>query len=154
MGLPGRYYSERDLKLIYSVNRELLHEIIECVVTVFKVSVYDTNTNLYGEADTKSYLPGIELFSLIEHPDTTTENEDFGPDKTKTIQFRFNENYCKEANVYPEIGDVILWDYSYYEITNVIQEQHLGGIADKSWSIIVDTHLSRLSRLNIEERQL
>jgi hypothetical protein len=40
-----------------------------------------------------------------------------------------------------------------YEIDNVVQEQFLGGQPDKSWSLIVNTHYTRLSKLNLVERQ-
>lgn len=154
MGFLGRFYSERDMATLISLNRELLNDIIETIVIVYKISAYDTKVNLYGESDTKMYYPGVQLYSLIEHPDPSTNNEDFGPDKIKVIRFRFSEDTCKREQIYPEIGDVVQWDNSYYEINNVMQEQHLGGVSEKSWSIIVDSHLSRLSRLNIEERQL
>lgn len=154
MSTFGRYFSPRDLKMQYSLNRELLRDIIQCVVIIYKIEANSTKINLYGEADTKTYLPGVQMVTLIEHPDTTTDNEDFGPDKIKTMQFKFQENMLKEANLYPEIGDHIEWDNSYYEINNSIQEQHLGGITDKSWSILVDAHLSRNTKLNIVPRQL
>lgn len=150
----GRYFSPRDLKLHYSINREFLRDIVQCIVTVFKIEINSTNINLYGEADTKVFNTGIQMTALIEHPDTSTENEAFGPDKTKGMQFRFHETMCRDAGLYPEIGDHIEWDNSYFEITNVIQEQHLGGQNEKSWSIIVDAHLSRNSKLNIVPRQL
>ena len=41
----------------------------------------------------------------------------------------------------------------YYEIDNVVQEQFLGGHPDKSWSLIVNTHYTRLSKINLVERQ-
>lgn len=153
MSTLGRYFSPRDIRLQYSINRELLKDIVQCVIIIYKISADLANINLYGEDDTKTYYPGVQLVTLIDHPDTSTENEDFGPDKIKQMQFRFQEDICKEANLYPEIGDHVEWDNSYYEIHNVIQEQHLGGQTSKSWSIICDAHLSRNSKLNIIQRQ-
>ena len=154
MSTFGRYFSPRDLRMQYSINRELLKDIIQCVILIYKMEVNATAVNLYGEADTKMYLPGVQLATLIEHPDTTTDNEDFGPDRVKQMIFKFHENLCKEANLYPEIGDIVEWDNSYYEINNTVQEQHLGGQTDKSWSILCNAHLSRNSKLNIVPRQV
>jgi len=149
----GRFYSPRDRALHHSINREYLKEIVQCFVVLFKLNPNSTDENIYGEADTKMYYTGVEITCLIEHPETNTESDDFGPNASKRMQFRFNEDMCKEASYYPEIGDVVEWDNLHFEITNVIQEQHLGGIASKSWSILCDAYLTRNSKLNIQPRQ-
>ena len=59
----------------------------------------------------------------------------------------------KDANFYPEVGDFILFNDRYHEVNNVVQEQLLGGQANKSHSIICNTHYSRLSQINLVDRQ-
>ena len=39
------------------------------------------------------------------------------------------------------------------EVDNVVQEQLLGGQANKSHSIICNTHYSKLSKINLVNRQ-
>ena len=48
---------------------------------------------------------------------------------------------------------MIKFNNRFHEVDNVVQEQFLGGIEDKSHSIITNTHYSRLSKLNFVERQ-
>ena len=156
MSLFGRYFSERDLKFINSINAELMGDIIETIVTVFKVAASETRVNLYGEsapAEGKSFYPGIDLSSLIERADTSGEDEGFGPDRDQTVVFKFRERVCQEVNFFPQIGDIVLFNDRYHEIDNVVQEQFLGGQSDKSLSIICNTHYSRLSKINLVERQ-
>jgi hypothetical protein len=156
MGLAGRYFSERDLRLINSFNCELLTDIIQCVVTIYKVSVNETKTNVYGEAELDSgitFYPGVDITALIQREDITTETSEFGPDRKQDVVFKFRENTLKQVNLFPELGDIIKFNERYHEINNVIQEQLLGGIADKSHSIICNTTYSRLSKLNIVNRQ-
>ena len=153
---PGRYFSSRDLNFLGSVNSELIGDIIECVVQVFKIAAYETNTNIYGESSSdkgKVFYSGIDLSCLVQREDINTENQGYGPDRKQDIVYRFRERDCITTNYFPEIGDLVLYNQRYYEIDNVIQEQFLGGHPDKSLSLIVNTHYTRLSKLNLVERQ-
>lgn len=155
--LPGRYFSRRDINFISSINSELLGDIIENVIQLFKISPTETNTNIYGETVAeigKTYYPATDLTALIQLEDITSEtNDGFGIDRSQNIVFKFFERDCISTNVFPEIGDIILFNERYYEIDNVVQEQFLGGQPDKSLSIICHTHYTKLSNLNIIERQ-
>jgi hypothetical protein len=153
---PGRYFSPRDINVLSSLNAELMGDIIECVVQVFKIATYETNTNIYGESSSdkgKVFYSGIDLSCLVQREDINTENQGYGPDRKQDIVYRFRERDCITTNYFPEIGDLILYNQRYYEIDNVIQEQFLGGHPDKSLSLIVNTHYTRLSKLNLVERQ-
>jgi hypothetical protein len=111
---------------------------------------------MYGEAaptEGKSFFPGIELTALIDRADITTNDEGFGPDRDQSVVFKFRELSLKDANFYPEVGDFILFNDRYHEVNNVVQEQLLGGQANKSHSIICNTHYSRLSQINLVDRQ-
>jgi hypothetical protein len=155
MSLFGRYYSERDLQMINSINAELMGDIIETLVVCFKIAAEATNTNIYGESSTsegKSFYDGIQLSALIERNDPSTDDEGFGPDRDQTVVFKLRQNTCADANYFPEVGDLILFNNRYHEINNIVQEQLLGGQSTKSHSFICNTHYSRLSKLNIVER--
>lgn len=155
MKLKGRYFSQRDLNLINSLNGELMGDIIENLVYIYKISPNETKTNIYGETASESgkwYLPAIQMSVLVERPEMTAEYDDFGPNRSQTHVFKMREKMLKEVNFYPEIGDIVFWNDKYYEIDNVIQEQLLGGQADKSHSIICNAHYTKISSLNVIER--
>lgn len=156
MSLSGRYFSERDLKLINSFNGELMSDVIQTEITIYKVSADNTKTNVYGESDPETgitFFPGVEITALIDRADITTEYSEFGPDRNQSVVFKIRENMLKEINLFPEIGDIIEFNFRYHEIDNVVQEQFLGGIHTKSHSIICNTHYSKLSKLNLVNRQ-
>ena len=46
MGLLGRWMSERDMRLIRSVNIELMNDMIQTEVTIFKMAADSTPTNI------------------------------------------------------------------------------------------------------------
>lgn len=155
MGLKGRYFSQRDLNLVGQFNAELMGDIVENLVQIFKVSPTETVTNIYGETGAstgKWYEPGVMISTLTERPEMATEEDDFGPNRTQNHTFKFREKMCIQLNFYPEQGDIVLWNGKYFEIDNVIQEQLLGGIEDKSHSIICPSHYTKLSVLNIVKR--
>ena len=157
MGLLGRYFSVRDLKVIQSFNAELMGDIIQTEVNIFKMCAAQTKTNVYGESSPetgKMYYPGVECTCLIDRADIDTSFDEFGPDRNQAVVFKFREDNLKLVNVYPEVGDVVEFNKRYHEIDNVVQEQFLGGQPDKSLSIIVNTHYSRLSKLSLVERQV
>lgn len=154
MGLRGRYFSERDLQFLGSINGELMGDIMEVLVDIFKVSPRDTVTNIYGETSSetgKIYLPAIRLSTIVDRPEMTAIADDFGPDRNQNHVFKFRESVCRDLNYYPTIGDIVFWNDRYYELDNVVQEQLLGGQTEKSWSIICNAHYTKLSKLNIAQ---
>jgi len=155
MGLRGRYFSQRDLNLVAQFNAELMGEIVEVLIQLFKIAPNETKTNIYGEtaAETgKWYLPAIQISSLVERADMTAEYDDFGPSRNQDYVFKMREKMLRELNFYPEIGDIVLFNDRYYEIDNVVQEQLLGGQPDKSHSIICNGHYTKITSLNVIER--
>jgi hypothetical protein len=155
MGLKGRYFSQRDLNLVNQFNAELMGDIVEVLIQIFKISPTETKTNIYGEtaAETgKWYMPAIQISSLVERADMTAEYDDFGPSRNQDYVFKMREKMLRQINFYPEIGDVIYFNDRYYEIDNVVQEQLLGGQPDKSHSIICNGHYTKITSLNVLER--
>jgi hypothetical protein len=156
MGLLGRWMSERDMRFIHSINAELLGEMIQTEVFLYKLAPDITNTNIYGESkpeEGKMFYPGIEMTCHIDRAEIGTEQDDFGPTRKQDVVFKFREKMLRLVNFFPEVGDIIEFNARYHEIDNVVQEQFLGGIPEKSFSIIVNTHYSRLSKLNVVKRQ-
>jgi len=156
MGLLGRYFSVRDLRVINSFNGELMGDIIQTEVLIYKMAPSLMKSNIYGESSPESgklYYPGVEATCLVDRADINTDYNEFGPDRSQAVVFKFRENVLKLVNLYPEIGDIVRFNERYHEIDNVVQEQFLGGQEDKSHSIIVNTHYSRLTKLSFVERQ-
>jgi hypothetical protein len=155
MPLFGRYFSARDISFMNGINRELNEDFIQTYVVLFKIAASETNVNVYGEAGSegKSFYPGVEVNAIIDRGDINTDDEGFGPDRDQTVVYKFREYDLREANFFPEVGDLILFNDRYHEVDNVVQEQFLGGQSDKSLSIVCNTHYSRLSKINLVNRQ-
>ncbi len=66
--------------------------------------------------------------------------------------FNLDRFMCEEKNSYPEVGDIIFFDNSYYEIDNTNEIQFVAGSPDNNWSIVITAFEVSKSNLNIEQR--
>ena len=156
--MPSRFYPQKDIDTIKKFNQELVGDlnsgkdgIIYQPVVIYKVSVYDTEVNMYGEASSgKVYKPGVQVSALVEADDQTTTTDEFGPDLQQTGLFSFVRQSLVDINYVVEIGDVIDWNSGYWEISSINENQLVGGQTDYNHSVIFNAFLVRISNLNIE----
>ena len=142
----------RDIELFKSFAREVVDDVVENIAVLFKVNLDETKVNLYGESTNKTWYPGVELNVLINKSGQIAGYEGFGADTSQNIEFRFDRWMLEEKNTYPEIGDVIYFGESYYEIDNTTEVQFVGGLPSNNFSVVCSTFIVRKSALNIEER--
>ena len=142
----------RDIELFKSFAREVVDDVVENIAVLFKVNLNETKINLYGESTNKTWYPGVELNVLINKSTQIAGYEGFGSDTSQNIEFRFDRWMLEEKNTYPEIGDVIFFDQSYYEIGNTTEVQFVTGLPSNNFSVVCETFMVRKSSLNIEER--
>jgi hypothetical protein len=147
-----KFISDRDVAFFKGIAREVVDEVVQNAVVLFKINLNDTRVNLYGEALNKTWHKGVELFALINKDPRETEYEGFGPQRTQTVEFRFDRFMLEEHNTYPEIGDVVYFDNSYYEIGNTNEIQYSGGLSKNNFSVVCMAFMVSKSSLNIEER--
>ena len=118
----------RDVSLFRKVNRELLRNVITQQCAIYKFSLEQTTTNMYGEASGGRFLEGPYLFNaLITVDDATSPINEFGVDFNWGITVAFLRDDVVEADVHPEVGDVILYQESYFEIDNTNETQYFAG---------------------------
>ena len=146
------FVPQKEINLIDSMNEELIDEIIGQAVDIYKISVDDTEENLYGESSTKYYNDGFRVNCLINWSEPTIEQDEFGPDVNTSIEMYFHRTTLSEANFYPEIGDMVDWNDTYFEINGVTEPQIIGGHPNYKHQIFATAHRTRLSTLQIEER--
>lgn len=143
---------QKDINLFDAINEELIDELIGQSVDVYKISVEDTESNIYGESSTKYYNDGFRVNCLIQYNDPETLQEEFGPDVNATIEMYFHRTTLSEAGFYPEVGDIVDWNDIYWEMGSVTEPQLISGHQNFKHQIKVMAHRMRLSNLQIEER--
>ena len=157
--MSARYYPQKDLDTIEKFNRELIGEpnisndgFIDQFVILYRPSVYETETNMYGESsDGKVYKQGVKLPCIVDAEDFNFDYTDFGADNSQNVSFAFQRAYLVEVNVKPDIGDIFKWKEGYFEVKSYNENQLIGGQPDNSPSIVVQAHLVRMPTNNLEE---
>lgn len=155
--------SNRDFNLLVNINRELLSDIVEQEVLYHKLSLEDTEANIYGEAMEKSFWEAVKLNCLITRGDQVIDIQEFGPDLGREASFAFLRPDLEDRSVVPEVGDIIQWQNDFYEVGTVRENQLFVG-RDKNYnlesytqgfgsslSIIADCHLTRADKVGIAE---
>ena len=118
----------RDVSLIRKLNRELLGNIITQQSAFYKFRLEDTKINLYGEASGEKFYDGPFLFNcLVDREDQNYSSTDLGVGFNQGISFSFFRDDLVDANVVPEIGDIILYQESYYGVENLTSNQYFLG---------------------------
>ena len=156
--MPSRFYSQKDIYTFDKFNKELVGDlytskdgVIYQPVVIYKVSVYDTEVNMYGETSSgKVYKPGVQVACLVDADDQTTTTDEFGPDLQQTGLFSFVRKSLVDINYVVEIGDIIDWNSGYWEIASISENQLVGGQTDYNHSVVCNAFLVRISNLNIE----
>jgi len=146
-----KFFNAKDIDFIKTISEEVVDYVVEQAVTLFKISVGETKTNLYGESLGKVWRAPSTIMAIVEREPMNVVYEGFGADRSGMIEFRFNRQRLRETSYavpkvrdvngtlvpteaiqnltagYPEIGDVMLYDGIYYEIDNVKEPQWIGG---------------------------
>ena len=156
--MAGRFLPQRDLNVFERVNKELIGElrtgndgIINQQVVLYKVSVQDTQTNMYGEAaGGKKWKDGVKFACLVDAEDFDYNNDEFGPDEQQNATFNILRPTLEDLSLVPEIGDVFEWNWAYFEISSVNENQLIGGQQDNNWAVSCGTYRVRFSNLNLE----
>mgnify|MGYP003645676728 CR=1 FL=1 len=158
--------SARDASLIRHINNELIVNLIDIEIELYKLVLEDTRENLYGESDQKKYYNPIKIPCLIQKDEKTVIGDDYGIDSTRTGIFAFSRDYLKDRTIIFEIGDVLNYDNEFYEADAVHGSNYWGGrnpstdlgytSAERSEfgysvEVRVEAHITQRNKLNLVE---
>ena len=138
-----------------------MQKIVSEEVLYYKLSLADTEYDSYGDAKIKMYLsPSLLVTTVMRNPQVN-EDADYGTSTSRKNDFAFLKADLIDLMLVPEKGDIIVWNESYFEVDNIIEDQLLSGKDPRyslqagmekfgsSWSIICEAHLAHVNRLNI-----
>lgn len=181
----AKFFHNNDIDFIKTISEEVVDYVVEQWVTLFKMSVGESKTNLYGESLGKIYHAPATLMCIVDREPQSIIHEGFGADKEQSVTFSFNRQRLREHEIpqiqtinntdipadaiqnstfgYPQIGDIVVFDNTYYEIGQVKQEKLIGGSPltfpsgstesdDNRMSLVVSAFMVRRSTIQIEDR--
>lgn len=153
--------NQRDVSLIRQVNKELMRNIIDTEVLIYKLNLSSTQTNIYDETDSKVYTTGKLIYCYVLLDDPQWNADDYGPDVTQTSTFTFLRDELVEKDIPVEVGDIIEYRSRFFEIDSVLENQVFVGKDPNNWfqgnshgynvSVTCQAHMTRQSKLNIVE---
>ena len=158
--------SQRDFGLFTGINRELLSDVIEQEILFYKVSLEQTQANIYGEGMEKVFWSPIKYNCLVQRADPTVTVGDLGVDIMRDVKFGLLRQDFIDTNVEPAIGDIVMWLENYYEIDNIIENQlflgkdnaysltEYGHNFGASVSLIFECHLTRGDKVGIVRERI
>ena len=156
--------SARDASLIRSINNELIVNLIDIEIELYKLVLADTRQNIYGESDQKKYYDSISIPCLVARDEKTAIGDDFGLDTTRTGVFGFSRDYLTDRTIIIEGGDLLLYDNEYYEVDIVHSGNYWKGTNPStdigfttgqreefgySVEVRVEAHVTQRNKLNL-----
>jgi hypothetical protein len=123
------YGGARDISLFQKVNRELMGNIITQQCVYYKLRLNETKVNMYGEAAGARYYKEPVIFNaLIERGDQEYPDDDIlGVNFNRSLDFKFFREDLVDADVVPEVGDIIMYYEGYYEVDSTVGNQYFVG---------------------------
>jgi hypothetical protein len=121
----------RDISLFRNLNRELLGDIITQQIAYYKYDYGKNKVNIYGEAIDKYFFTPVLLNCLIQRNDQIWGSSDLGPNITRTMTFNLFRDDLKDAQVVPEVGDIVMWYESFFELDNIQENQLFSGKSEE-----------------------
>ena len=122
------YGTSRDVSLFRHINRELLHDIISQQCVFYQLKAAKTKVNIYGESSgAKYYEEPVILNMLVDRGDNTSPTGDMGVDYDRPMTFKFFRDDLVDANILPDVGDIIMWYEGYWEVENTNANQLFVG---------------------------
>ena len=98
----------------------------QCALYQFKLE--ETKVNIYGEAAESKFYNGPFLFNVLinRQNQVYAENEE-GIQFNQPIEFYFLRDDLVDADVVPAVGDIVLYQESYYGVQSTVGNQYWGG---------------------------
>ena len=122
------FTGQRDVSLVRKLNRELMGNIVTQQCALYQFKLEETKVNLYGEAAGEKYYDGPFLFNvLINRENQSYSTSDEGVGFGQGIEFYFLRDDLVDANVVPNVGDIVLYQEKYYGVQSTVSNQYWGG---------------------------
>jgi len=137
---PPLFLGEKERDLVKQVNDELIERVIGQSILYYPISLEDTCFHpLYEEAITKTFLPPIRVYALVDWGGSGTTTTGYGLDKTATLVIHFHQRrLTADQDVNVQEGDFVLYDGILYEIVVTTQPRRLFG--QDGWQVEISAN--------------
>lgn len=145
-----RFTSAQDYNLMLHFNRELINTFVDVPIVIYKLNIRETKKNVYGESTQKRWFRGVQIPALVDRQLITAVKDMSIINIEETVNFNLLRYECELRDLYPEVGDVVEFNDHYFEINTINQIQLIAGQVNYNHAIIISTHLTRSTGLQLE----
>lgn len=133
-----KFFGPNDIKTLKRMSKQLVQDVIDTKVLYSKMNVSQTSQNFYGQSLHKQFTVPVSLPAMIYHqpPEYLFE---YQVTQQQTVSYKFLQSTLVNYNIYPQIGDVIIWRNQMWQITTITNEQLLAGRTDQVWSWVCES---------------
>ena len=126
---PPLFIGKKERDLFKQVNDELIERVIGQQIVYYPVSLDHTDFHsLYGEAITKTFLPPIRVYAMVEWEGQETTTTNLGVDRRSSITVHFHKRRLTEdQDLFVREGDFVLYGSFYYEIVTLAEPKQIFG---------------------------
>jgi len=134
---PPMFLGKKERDLVKQVNDELIERVIGQQVAYYPISMEYTDFHpVYGEAITKTFLPPIRVYALIDWSSYETDSQTYGVDRKAGIKIHFHKRRLNEdQNVEVRVGDFVSYGQILFEIVKLEDQDGLFGQVDVRFEV-------------------
>lgn len=130
---------------------------VNAKVQYYKIDLYNTKSNIYGESVEKWYYPPYTVDCNIERSDVTFTDTEYGVDENQTLTLYVKKISLLTPDVTPEVGDIFIDQGRYFEVNGVNRiltpdpnlVYQTNGTSGYIVNYVITGYLARTSKLNL-----
>ena len=147
---PPLFTGEKERNFVKQVTDEVVERVVGQGIFYYPISIEHTEVHeVYGEAITKTFLPPVRVYALVEWNEFITETGKYGVDRRRAITIHFHKRRLTEdQNLYVREGDFVKYGDLFYEIVSLSEPQQLFGQTDTKVEIVAKCIRAREGKFN------
>ena len=147
---PPLFTGEKERNFVKQVTDEVVERVVGQGIFYYPISIEHTEFHeVYGEAITKTFLPPVRVYALVEWNEFITETGKYGVDRRRAITIHFHKRRLTEdQNLYVRECDFVKYGDLFYEIVSLSEPQQLFGQTDTKVEIVAKCIRAREGKFN------
>ena len=97
------FVPQKEINLFDAMNEELIDEIVGQTVDIYKISIDDTDENIYGESSTKYYDQGFRVNCLINWSEPVVNKMNLELTSTHQLSYIFIEQHYQKLDFFQKL---------------------------------------------------
>jgi hypothetical protein len=151
----SHFFKDKANRFYNKVAHEYIAKKLGFIVLIYKHSLENTPLNVYDEEVSKDgaiyFEKPIAANCLIQNEDQEFVDTDVVLNVGQRVTFGFQREYLKDINLVMEVGDIIEWNDTFYEVDTVVENRLIHSLPPYNFATVCVSHMTERSKLGFEE---